>query len=242
MPSKEIPVGELTKAVAYYRTSSAANVGPDKDSERRQREAIRSYAQQAGVEIVAEFYDAAVSGADPIDVRPGFAEALKRIEVNDVRTIVVETASRFARDLMVQEAGYARLRDHGIDLVAADSPSSFRDDTPTARFVRQVLGAAAELDKSLTIAKLRGARDRKRATGVKVEGQKSLAEREGGSALVAEAKRLHRKSPKTRERRSLREIAIELQLLGYESKTGRPLAPSVVKRLIETDTIGRTLP
>jgi hypothetical protein len=31
----------LIPAFAYLRTSSAANVGPDKDSDRRQREAIR---------------------------------------------------------------------------------------------------------------------------------------------------------------------------------------------------------
>jgi hypothetical protein len=38
-----------------------------------------------------------VSGADPIDTRPGFAAMLERIDGNGVRTIIVETASRFAR-------------------------------------------------------------------------------------------------------------------------------------------------
>ncbi len=36
-----------TKAVAYLRTSSAANVGADKDSEKRQRQAITAYAKSA---------------------------------------------------------------------------------------------------------------------------------------------------------------------------------------------------
>ena len=40
------------QAVAYLRTSSAANVGPDKDSDKRQRAAIAAYAKAAGVEIV----------------------------------------------------------------------------------------------------------------------------------------------------------------------------------------------
>ena len=35
---------------------------------------------------------------------------LERIEANGCKTILVETASRFARDLMVQEVGYARYR------------------------------------------------------------------------------------------------------------------------------------
>ena len=66
-------------ALAYYRTSSAASVGNDKDSEKRQRQAIESLAKRGGFEIVAEFYDAAVSGADPIQDRPGFAQLLDRI-------------------------------------------------------------------------------------------------------------------------------------------------------------------
>ena len=52
------------QAVAYLRTSSAANVGADKDSDKRQRAAIAAYAKAAGVEIVEEYYDEAVSGAD----------------------------------------------------------------------------------------------------------------------------------------------------------------------------------
>ncbi|NEI37957.1 hypothetical protein GR204_29035 [Rhizobium leguminosarum] len=53
-----------TKAVAYLRTSSAANVGADRDSDKRQRAACNAFARRAGYEIVDEFYDAAVSGAD----------------------------------------------------------------------------------------------------------------------------------------------------------------------------------
>jgi DNA invertase Pin-like site-specific DNA recombinase len=60
-------------------------------------------------------------------MRPGFAAMLERIEGNGVRTIIVETASRFARDLMVQEVGHAKLRERGIDLIAADNPGSFID-------------------------------------------------------------------------------------------------------------------
>jgi DNA invertase Pin-like site-specific DNA recombinase len=64
-------------AITYLRTNSAANVGTDKDSDRRQREAIQAFARRAGYELVAEFYDAAVSGADAIDARPGFKELFR---------------------------------------------------------------------------------------------------------------------------------------------------------------------
>jgi hypothetical protein len=69
--------------------------------------------------------------------------------------------------LMVQEVGHAKLRERGIDLIAADNPGSFIDDTPTAKLVRQVLGAISEFDKAMTVAKLRGARERKRLANVK---------------------------------------------------------------------------
>jgi DNA invertase Pin-like site-specific DNA recombinase len=62
---------EISKAVAYLRTSSAANVGGDKDSDKRQRDAIQRYAKAAGFALVGEYYDAAVSGADPIEARAG---------------------------------------------------------------------------------------------------------------------------------------------------------------------------
>ena len=38
----------LQPAVAYLRTSSAANVGADKDSDKRQRAAIEAFAKRAG--------------------------------------------------------------------------------------------------------------------------------------------------------------------------------------------------
>ena len=69
----------MTKAVAYFRTSSASNVGADKDSLKRQQAAVKAFAKGAGYELVDEFYDPAVSGADAIDERPGFAAMLKRI-------------------------------------------------------------------------------------------------------------------------------------------------------------------
>jgi len=93
-------------------------------SEARERKAIEEYAWASGAVIVDWFYDVAVSGADPIEARPGCAALLARIADNGARTIIVETANRFARDLMVQEVGYATLRSLGVTLVAADSPSS----------------------------------------------------------------------------------------------------------------------
>jgi DNA invertase Pin-like site-specific DNA recombinase len=47
------------QAVGYVRTSSAANIGRDKDSERRQRLAIERFAKSAGYAVVDWFNDPA---------------------------------------------------------------------------------------------------------------------------------------------------------------------------------------
>jgi DNA invertase Pin-like site-specific DNA recombinase len=93
---------ERVKAVGYLRTSSAANVGTDKNSDKRQRAAIESFAKRAGFALVGEFSDPGVSGADPIETRPGFAALLDRIEGTGVRVVICEDASRFARELVTQ--------------------------------------------------------------------------------------------------------------------------------------------
>ena len=58
------------------------------------RKAIEGYAKAAGVVIVDWFYDAAVSGADPIEARPGFAALLAHIAGNGVRTIIATPSAR----------------------------------------------------------------------------------------------------------------------------------------------------
>jgi len=147
-----------TQAFAYLRTSSATNVGADKDSDKRQRQAIQAYAKAHKIEIAGEFYDADTKGAEPVTSRPAFAEMLAAIAGNGVRAVIVETASRFARDLIVQETGYQYLRDLGVTLIAADDPDAFTSDTPTAVMIRQILGAVAQFEKTSLVAKLKGAR------------------------------------------------------------------------------------
>ncbi len=222
---------KVTPALAYFRTSSATNVGPDRDSEKRQPEAVAAFARCAGYELVGEFYDAAVSGADPVDVRPGFAALLARVAGNGVKVVIVETANRFARDLIVQETGHRMLRNLGIELIAPDSPDSFVDDTPTAILVRQMLGAVAQFEKAALVAKLNGARERVRRARGKCEGRKAHAEL--NPEAVALAKRLRRASPKTGERMSLRRIGAELKAAGYVNAHGREFNPNSIKSMVE---------
>ena len=175
------------------------------------------------------FADAAVSGADRIETRPGFTAALARIAGNGVRTIVVETANRFARDLMVQEVGFAMLRELGVTLIAADSPASFLDDGPTSKLIRQILGAVSEFDKAMTVAKLKGARDRKRRNSGKCEGRKSYAERD--PQLVDMARWLHRNADGRPY--SLRQVAAELADYGYVTPSGKSYSASAIASMVQ---------
>jgi DNA invertase Pin-like site-specific DNA recombinase len=212
------------EAIAYLRTSSATNTGPDKDSDKRQRAAIAAFAKAHGYAIVGEFYDAAVSGADPIAERPGFKAMLDRIAGNGVRCIIVESPDRFARDLTVQLTGHDFLKKLGVALIPATAPDFFTEDTPTAVLVRQVLGAIAQFEKTSLVAKLKASRDRKKAATGKCEGRRSYAESK--PETVALAKELHG------QRMSLRKIAAELAARGHLTAYGKPYVASAVQRML----------
>ena len=219
------------EAVAYLRTSSAANVGSDKDSDKRQRAAIDAFAKRAGFHVAAEFYDAAVSGADPIEVRPGFAALLDRIEGNGLRTVIVEDASRFARDLVTQELGILALIGRGVRVLTATGDDLTATDDYFKVAMRQIAGAFAQLEKARLVGKLRHARERIRKDRGRCEGRRPLAETH--AEAVALAKRLRRASPKTGERRSLRRIAVELAKAGHVNVNGREFNPASVKAMID---------
>jgi len=223
MPQKKNAV----HAVGYLRTSSVTNAGADRDSEKRQHAAIEAFAERAGYAVAEDdwFYDADVKGGDPVIERPGFKAMLDRIVGKGVRTVLVEDARRFARDLIVQLTGHDYLRKLGVTLIAANAPDHFLEDTPTAVLIRQVLGAVAQFEKANLVAKLRGARDRKKATIGKCGGRYSMLER--NPYIVRAAKRLAEE-----KHRSLREIAEGLKAQGHQSKKGTPFGTLVVQRML----------
>ena len=159
-------LGVKRPALAYLRTPSSTNFAEEKDSAKRQWAAIQAYAKRGGYEIMLPPYnDSVVSGADPIDSRPGFVDMFAYLLNHpDVRTILVESAQHFAHDLIVRETGFRMLKGRGIDLVAVNHPESFTADTPTAVLVRHILGAVHQSQRAVLKSQLRAARDRKAAT------------------------------------------------------------------------------
>lgn len=217
---------QTTKALAYYRTSSAANI--EGDSRDRQQAAVMAYAKAQGVEIVGEYYDAAVSGADPIETRPGFFDMLARIDGNGVRLVLVEDASRFARSVLAQELGVLVMAKRGVRVVTASGEDLTATDDPAKVMMRQVASAFAEYEKARLVGKLRGARDRKSAElGRRIEGRKGYAETHPD--LVAAVKAMTRRR---KRQPSLRAIAVDLAAKGYVTTTGKPFSAAQVQRLI----------
>ena len=149
---------------------------------------------------------------------------------NGVRVVIVEDASRFARHLLTQEAGISLLVGLGVRVLTAAGDDLTDSDDEFRVAMRQIMGVFSQLEKTRLVKKLKAARDRKRANG-KVEGRKSHLE--ARPEVVAEAKRLHRASPKTGERRSLRKIAAELAALGHLNVNGQPYSAKSVRSMIE---------
>src|SRR3954471_18206628 len=133
------------KALAYLRTSSAQNVGGD--SGRRRRGATGRFPPSHGHALVGEFYDDAVSGADPIETRPGFAAMLERIAGNGVRVVLVEDASRFARSVIAQELGVLAMQARGVRVLTASGEDLTSTADPAKVMMRQIAGAFAQYEK-----------------------------------------------------------------------------------------------
>ena len=135
-----------------------------------------------------------------------------------------ESPDRFARDLTVQLAGHDFLKNLGVTLVPASAPDFFTEETPTAVLVRQVLGAISQFEKAQLVAKLKAARDRKRAETGKCGGRKSYAEIR--PEVVALAKEL------SGQRLSYRKISAELARRGHVTSNGKPYVASAIQAML----------
>jgi DNA invertase Pin-like site-specific DNA recombinase len=216
----------MIKAFAYLRVSGQGQI--EGDGFTRQTEAIEAYAKANGYEIAGFYRDEGVSGT--LADRPALAEMMVSLEKNGhgVKTVIVERVDRLARDLMIQETLLDDFKRAGFSILSATDGDLLEDD-PTRRLVRQVLGAIAEYDKTMTVLKLRAARERERKRSGKCEGRKSYAE--AMPAVVAEIKRLKRK-PKGRKAMSAPKIAESLNAAGFRTMGGKPFTGKTVRNII----------
>ena len=130
---------------------------------------------------------------------------------------------------MTQELGILALIQRGVRVLTANGDDLTDSSDPSRKMMRQIAGAFHEYEKARLVAKLRAARERKRAAAGKCEGRKSHSELK--PELVREAKRLRRRSPKGHQR-SLREVAAELAKLGFLNQRGARFSASSVQSML----------
>jgi DNA invertase Pin-like site-specific DNA recombinase len=214
-------------AYGYVRVSGQGQI--DGDGFPRQEKAILDYAEAHGIEVVEVFREEGISGS--LEDRPALARLLVDLEENGhgIKTILIERIDRLARDLMVQEAIIADLQKKGFKLISVTEGADLLSEDPTRKLVRQVLGAIAEYDKTMTVLKLRAARERKRAKYGKCEGRKGYVE--ASPEVIREIKRLRRK-PKGMTRRTFKEVAEELNRQGIKTMTGKEWTGANVSMLL----------
>jgi hypothetical protein len=180
--------------------------------------------QLSGPSLGLQGTSVACSDADRLWLGSHIATALSRMSFNSFAVGLGERVSSTS----APRANSARPKRKRLRCIAADSPDSFLDDTPTAVLVRQVLGAVAQFEKQALVAKLRKARERKKRETGKCGGRHSLAETK--PETVALAKKLAR-YPVNGRRRSLREIAAELQTAGHVTSRGTSYGAAAIARM-----------
>lgn len=223
-----------TPALAYLRVSGKGQVHGD--GLPRQRDAIARYARKAGVDLVAEYADEGVSGTLGLADRPGLTALVEHLSSNGVRLVIVEKADRLARDLIEGELILRELRKLGARVIEAEGGNDVTEgdqSNPTAKLIRQILGAVSEFERDAVVMKLRAARNRKRRSDGRCEGVKPFGFRSGESETLVLLRGLAR--PKRGQRTTYAAVAIALTEQGRPTRSGKPWTSSMVRNLLRDE-------
>lgn len=143
--------------------------------------------------------------------------------------MIKRSLDRLARDIMIQEAIIRDLQKKKCDLISAIEGADLLTGDPTRKFIRQIFGATAEYEKDMIVAKLKGARLRKRAEQGKCEGRRGYAE--DGGEILAMIKKLRRRNG-TRKRMTYACIAETLNEQGHTTLDGKPVTGANVAMIL----------
>lgn len=171
----------MQKAFGYLRVSSKGQV--EGDGLPRQELAIQDFAKKNDFKILKIFREEGVSGTTELESRPALQELMEALHSNGTKTVLVERLDRLARDLMVQESIIHDLQRNGFEIISVAEPDLCSND-PSRKLMRQIMGAFAEYEKTMIVAKLRGARQRVKAKTGKCEGRKPYGEHEGEKPVL----------------------------------------------------------
>ena len=217
-------MSNLKKAYGYVRVS-----GPSQEKGfgiSRQKEIVRAFTKRNGTRIVRWFSEAHTGTEED---RPKFAAMLFSMMTNGVKIVIVESLDRFARDLMIQNLLLAKLAAEGITLIAAntgeDVTAAMAGD-PMRRMLIQMQGLFAELDKGLTVKRLREGKEAKRRAAkrrgekVKTDGDYAFGEHPDIPEEIPILKRIGRlrRRPRYGKRLSYERVAVTLNVEGLPTR------------------------
>ncbi|MCZ6489177.1 MAG: recombinase family protein, partial [Acidobacteria bacterium] len=148
---------ETIRAALYSRVSTAKH-GQDPEMQLRE---LREYCQRRGWEIVKEYVDVGISGTK--EKRPELDRLLADAHRRRFDAVVVWRFDRFARSVSHLLRALETFRALGIEFVSLSEQVD--TSTPTGKMVFTVLGAVAELERSLIVERVRAGLRNARAKG-----------------------------------------------------------------------------
>jgi len=176
----------LEKAVVYLRVSGRQQADDGKTGFQRQEEAVREYASKNNYQITATYRET-YTGTEY--TRPTFKQMVTDLLTDGVRTILVESFDRFSRETAtgMQLVYYLAARE--INLINCANDINVTEDVkghPTQKFMVRMMAEIAELERDLSVYRLRKGRDiASERLGHRVEGPPSQYSREFRDTLKA---------------------------------------------------------
>ena len=167
------------KRIALYARVSTKNGSQDPET---QLVALREYAQQRGLQTVGEYVDVGISGAK--DRRPQLEHLMKAARRRQIDAVVVARFDRFARS--VRHLVMALDEFHGLGVEFISLSEAVGTSTPMGRMVFTVIGAVAELARSLIRERVMMGLNRAKAKGKKLGRPSASVDLDKAAQLRAE--------------------------------------------------------
>jgi len=187
------------KAAIYARVSTANN---SQDPTVQTRE-LEEYCQRRGWKVAGQYIDVGISGAK--EKRPELSRLMADAHRRKFDAVIVWKFDRFARSVSHLLRALETFKALGIEFVSLSEQMD--TSTPTGKMVFTVLGAVAELERSLIAERVRAGLRNARAKGKRLGRPRLVADRSQIARLRTQG-------------RSLREIAAKLGCsLGFVHKT-----------------------
>ena len=219
----------MEKAFLYLRVSSPGQVeGHGFD---RQEEACRAYAKKAGYEIVGTFQEEGVSGVTDETQRPAFQEMMTDILSNGVKTVIVESMDRLARELRIQETLLIYLASKGVDLISARTEENITQavkDDPLKKALVQIQGVFAELEKNQLVRRLRKGRERKLAATGRCDGRKPYGQTPEEKKVIERIRAMRRTRRNGTPGMTMQAICDRLNGEGIPTRLGKQWFPAQI--------------